>query len=162
MSVFGQTAACDSLQRQRLEEPCVPVTESPYENKHSPGEAQKQLQTELRSTNTDIREKNSQVNHSRTGKLNISAFGIQKESSPALLTAHNMMAHICFMLHRADRAGGSEGMKRLTANILLLYQRRENTQRAADRPPPVQTGVATGYWNPPKASSALSKYYNYM
>lgn len=63
---------------------------------------------------------------------------------------HNMTAHFFFMLHRADRAGGTEGMKRLTANILLLYQRQENTQQAADRPPPVQTGVATATGIHPK------------
>lgn len=61
-----------------------------------------------------------------------------------------MTAHFFFMLHRADRAGGTEGMKRLTANILLLYQRQENTQRAADQPPPVQTGVATATGIHPK------------
>lgn len=40
MSVFGQTAACDSLQTEAGKELCVPVTESPYENKHSSSEAQ--------------------------------------------------------------------------------------------------------------------------
>ncbi len=40
MSVFRLTAACDSLQTETGKEPCVPVTESPHENKHSSSEAQ--------------------------------------------------------------------------------------------------------------------------
>jgi len=43
LSISRQTSACDSLRTEAGKEPCLPVTKSPYENKHSSSEAQNKL-----------------------------------------------------------------------------------------------------------------------
>lgn len=142
--------------RQRLEKSLVSLLQSHHMKTNTALVRLRTALNELRSTNTDIWGRKPQ----RDRWTKHFCLWYSREKPPC--TAHNTHHDCTYLIHapqsrQSGRQAGREARwrdEKAYCTHPAAVSERGNTQRAADRPPPVQTSVAAAsvtlaYWNPP-------------